>query len=112
MTASRCVGLTAIATILAVCALSAPGVASSPWRPSSSTLASGFHDRALTPRDTSAIPANKATVVKEWDAKGSPDLYGNEVTDAVAKYRLDDAGDLYEVHSPQTELPRLGSPKG
>jgi hypothetical protein len=39
------------------------------------------------------------------------DAYGNEVTNAVAEYSFDDAGDLYELHSPQTELPRLGSPK-
>jgi hypothetical protein len=39
------------------------------------------------------------------------DLYGNEVTDAVAKYKLDAAGTLYELHSPQTEVPHLGSPK-
>ena len=112
MSTSQRAGLTVIATILAVCALSAPPRASWSSRPSSSTLASGFHDRAPGPRDTSAIPSDKTTVVQEWDAKGSPDLYGNEVTDAVTKYRLDDAGGLYEVHSPQTELPRLASPKG
>ena len=39
------------------------------------------------------------------------DLYGNEVSDAVAKYELDPSGSLYELHSPQTELPRLASPK-
>jgi len=39
------------------------------------------------------------------------DAYGNEVTTAVAEYSLDGAGDLYELHSPQTELPRLGSPE-
>jgi hypothetical protein len=39
------------------------------------------------------------------------DAYGNEVTNAVAEYSLDPAGDLYELHSPQIELPRLGSPK-
>ena len=39
------------------------------------------------------------------------DLYGNEVTSAVAKYTFDATGSLYEVHSPQTELPRLKSPK-
>ena len=39
------------------------------------------------------------------------DLYGNEVSDAIATYSLDPAGSLYELHSPQTELPRLGSPK-
>jgi len=39
------------------------------------------------------------------------DLYGNEVTEAIAKYKFDATGSLYETHSPQTELPRLGSPK-
>jgi hypothetical protein len=45
------------------------------------------------------------------DADGPVDLYGNEVTDAIAKYKFDATGSLYETHSPQTELPRLGSPK-
>ncbi|HEV3141535.1 MAG TPA: hypothetical protein VGY57_13510 [Vicinamibacterales bacterium] len=45
------------------------------------------------------------------DSDGTVDLYGNEVSDAVAKYRLDVTGSLYELHSPHTELPRLGSPK-
>ena len=45
------------------------------------------------------------------DESGAVDLYGNEVTDAIATYSVDPAGSLYELHSPQTELPRLGSPK-
>jgi hypothetical protein len=44
-------------------------------------------------------------------AAGTIDLYGNEVTDAIATYSLDPTGSLYEVHSPQTELPKLASPK-
>jgi hypothetical protein len=39
------------------------------------------------------------------------DLYGNEVTDAIAKYRLDSRGAPCEKHTPQTEVPRLGAPK-
>ena len=39
------------------------------------------------------------------------DMYGNRVAPAVATYQLDAAGALYELHSPQTQLPRLGSPK-
>jgi len=39
------------------------------------------------------------------------DAYGNEVTEAVATYKLDSSGEVYEEHSPQTEVPRLGSPK-
>ena len=45
------------------------------------------------------------------DGAGAVDLYGNEVTNAVAKYKADGAGALYELHSPQTEVPRLASPK-
>jgi hypothetical protein len=41
----------------------------------------------------------------------SMDLYGNEVTEAVAKYLLDSTGAVYEEHSPQTEVPRLAGPK-
>jgi hypothetical protein len=44
-------------------------------------------------------------------ADGVVDLYGNEVTAAIAAYRLDASGGLYELHSPQTELPRLAAPK-
>jgi hypothetical protein len=39
------------------------------------------------------------------------DVYDDEVIDAVAEYSLDSDGTLYEEHSPQTELPRLLSPK-
>jgi len=42
---------------------------------------------------------------------GFVDMYGNEVTDAIATYTFDRKGSLYELHSPQTELPRLGIPK-
>ena len=45
------------------------------------------------------------------EGESTTDLYGNEVTDAVAKYKLDAEGSLYELHSPHTELPHLGSPK-
>ena len=39
------------------------------------------------------------------------DFYGNEVTVAVAEYQIDGVGRLYELHSPQSQLQRLGSPK-
>jgi hypothetical protein len=51
------------------------------------------------------------TVEPDAASSGLVDLYGNEVTDAVATYTFDQAGSLYELHSPQTELPRLGIPK-
>ena len=52
-------------------------------------------------------PADRPPV----DEGAAVDLYGNEVTDAIATYGVDPAGSLYELHSPQTEFPRLGSPK-
>jgi len=54
---------------------------------------------------------NAASDDDQADTDGPVDLLGNEVTDAVAKYRFDATGSLYETHSPQTELPRLASPK-
>jgi hypothetical protein len=58
---------------------------------------------------TSSLP--EADAVVPVRASGTVDLYGNEVIDAVATYSIDPAGSLYELHSPQTELPRLASPK-
>ena len=45
-------------------------------------------------------------------ATHSIDLNGNEVPQAIARYKVDPMGALYEEHSPDTEVPRLGSPKG
>jgi len=38
------------------------------------------------------------------------DRFGNPVTEAVARYRLDGTGVLYEIHSPEIDVPRLPSP--
>jgi len=67
---------------------------------------SADHDGSLD-RNSSAVPDMDV----KSEADGTIDLYGNDVTDAVARYSLDATGSLYEVHSPQTELPRLGSPQ-
>jgi hypothetical protein len=48
---------------------------------------------------------------RDEDVDDPVDLYGNEVTAAVAKYQLDGRGALYELHSPQTELPQLAPPR-
>jgi hypothetical protein len=45
------------------------------------------------------------------DEESTTDLYGNDVTAAVARYKLDATGSLYEAHSPQTQMAKLGSPK-
>jgi hypothetical protein len=65
---------------------------------------------ATTPAtDHIELPAEPSEA--HGDDDGIADLYGNEITPAVAKYSFDATGSLYELHSPQTELPRLGSPK-
>jgi hypothetical protein len=64
-----------------------------------------------------AVPAPRVHAAPIAAAPSSPDpepatdLIGNEITQAVATYKLDATGSLYEEHSPQTEVPRLGSPK-
>ena len=55
--------------------------------------------------------AEEATPSPQAEEIEPIDMYGNEVSDAVAKYKLDATGALYEMHSPQTEVPRLGAPK-
>jgi hypothetical protein len=47
----------------------------------------------------------------DGDDQSAVDLLGNPVSDAIAKYKFDPAGGLYELHSPQTEIPRLAAPK-
>ena len=110
MSAAVRVGLMAIAPIFAVYSLLAPPPSSSSSCQPPSTVATGFHYQAFTRSGASSTLGTNAAGMEEREATGSPDLYGNEVIDAVATYELDDAGSLYEVHSPQTELPRLASP--
>jgi hypothetical protein len=38
------------------------------------------------------------------------DLFGNEIEDAVADYRIDLRGGLYERHSPDTAVPKRKPP--
>jgi hypothetical protein len=57
-----------------------------------------------------AWPHRPAPVAGEPADTGHRDLYGNDVSDAVATYSRDRAGSVYEEHSPQTEVPRLAPP--
>ncbi len=72
---------------------------------------------AATSAELTARPASEAgevTGVPPMESSNSPeprvDLLGNEIEDAVADYRVDLGGDVYERHSPETALLRLGSP--
>ena len=46
------------------------------------------------------------------DAGTVTDLQGDEITSAVATYRIDREGNLYELHAPHTEVAHLSSPVG
>lgn len=104
MSRIACVTIAAIFAMLAVCAAVTP------------QLVTLSHPVTLTATATAPasdqvdIPDGPAATRSEPD-DGIRDLYGNDVTSAVAKYTFDATGSLYEVHSPQTELPRLKSPK-
>jgi hypothetical protein len=67
----------------------------------------------LTPQPVIPSRSHPAVAPASRDAATDEnvDAYGNEVTNAVAQYSLDATGSLYELHAPQIELPRLGSPK-
>jgi hypothetical protein len=85
--------------VLVACALFTPRVVTSSQRAAP----------AVTPAAVTDGPAERRA--QQDAADGAVDLYGNEVSDAIATYSFDPAGSLYELHSPQTELPRLASPK-
>ena len=67
----------------------------------------------VTPPPVTASQSAPAVVEASRDSanEGDVDSYGNEVTPAVAEYSLDPAGNPYELHAPQIELPRLASPQ-
>jgi hypothetical protein len=73
------------------------------------------HVHLLAPSATRTAPvlddATHSDVFRA-DAAAEPrvDLYGNEVEAAVGDYRIDVRGGIYERHSPETEVTRLGAP--
>jgi hypothetical protein len=69
--------------------------------PAASSSASLIDPGAMTEAESSAADS---------DAPHQLDVRGNEIARPVARYRVDERGSLYEVHSPETEVPRLKSP--
>jgi hypothetical protein len=68
----------------------------------------------LEPSTASSIQSGWSSLpvplIEEPQPEGRRDRYGNEVTDAIATYKRDRAGSVYEEHSPQTEVPQLAPP--
>ena len=54
--------------------------------------------------------AEDAAATADPYAKPQFDVYGNQIDEAVGDYRVDPRGDLYEQHSPDTALLKLGPP--
>jgi hypothetical protein len=64
--------------------------------------------RIVPPSATSSSTDNNLS-----DEPGGPsktDFEGDEVNPALATYGIDRDGNLFEVHSPHTEVPRLPGP--
>lgn len=77
--------------------------------PSSKSVPPALHSTAhseLQPGEVSSLGMH----FDESAAAQRQDVYGNDITDAVATYKLDAAGGVYEEHSPHTELPQLKPP--
>jgi hypothetical protein len=96
-------GIAAVVPFLMVGALLTPQPLTATYFPNAAEsldkLTPPFADRFDTDRGRGA------------DEEDDEDLLGNPVSPAVATYEFDATGSLYETHSPQTELPRLGSGK-
>lgn len=64
--------------------------------------------RIVPPSPTSASPG------EDWgegtDGMSKTDFEGDDVSPALATYGIDREGNLFEVHSPHTEVPRLAGP--
>lgn len=49
-------------------------------------------------------------LIEEPPSDDRRDLYGNDISPAIAHYTHDDAGSVREEHSPATEVTRLAPP--
>ena len=62
--------------------------------------------------DTTAVsdPADGELLWEGTGGSGRVDRYGNPIETAIGDYRIDQSGEIYERHSPDTAVPRLGVP--
>jgi len=82
--------------------------------PTTSKAASGSTLAGPTATGHASSMALDSEALQQLLKAGEPhlDIYGNEIEDALGDYRIDPAGDVYERHSPETEVARLGPPLG
>jgi hypothetical protein len=96
----------------ASCSWAAGQAATSPrvtFTPATTVSAPSFPSAPSAPSETEPGPNRHSTSGLEQPEPEEQrlDLYGNDVSDAIANYKSDRTGSVYEEHSPQTEVPRL-----
>lgn len=96
------VGVAALATLVMVLAVSAGRLDMGPLRVMAGPSYSGI---SVPPP-----PDSPFEQLESGDLGQQIELNGDEVSQALATYGIDRNGNLFEVHSPQTELPRLPRP--
>jgi hypothetical protein len=73
--------------------------------------AADYVDRgARTVAPPSSVSSRAPSFDDEEEGLTRTDLEGDEVSPALATYGIDRDGNLFEVHSPHTEVPRLSGP--
>lgn len=81
------------------------------WRPGYASAIAATSAEITAPLAPTVGEVGGAPPV-EADDSADPrvDFLGNEIEDAIADYRIDLGGGVYERHSPETAVPKLGSP--
>lgn len=59
---------------------------------------------------SAASSSGEEGIAEDTDGSSKTDFEGDEVSPALATYGIDRDGNLFEVHSPHTEVPRLPGP--
>lgn len=97
---------------LAVVAVLVLGLSGGVGTERSAPLASRVEPRLQVPPPPSPAEEAKSAAKLPKLLEGQPrtTLQGDDINNAIATYGIDEGGNLYEVHSPQTEVPSLGGP--
>ncbi len=98
-------GIALLLVVIASMSASAPASANTP---SVASTQQGSGNVFVRPSDPDGLPSLGDD--DDPDDGAQVDLQGDYVTPAIANYRFDAQGNIYETHAPHTEVPHLGSP--
>lgn len=68
------------------------------------------NDGGWTPPSSPTSLSDQGGGTLDGDGMSKDEMEGDDVSTALATYGIDRDGNLFEVHSPQTEVPRLSGP--